>query len=146
MSYCGAAGAALNKVRVKPLDVETTMRPLLAAAVIAALLAETFPASAAIRITASRYENGQLIIEGQTSPNAKVTLDGKYHTKADGGGRFKFRERYKPLTCMSSITAGEDSYSTIVTNCLLDDAAAAVTPAPGSPAATPPKVMPKTTR
>jgi hypothetical protein len=114
------------------------MRPLLAAAVIAVLLAETLPASATIRITASRYENGQLIIEGQTTPNAKVTLDGKYHTTADGGGRFKFREPYKPVTCMSNITAGEDAYSTIVTNCLLDDAAAAVTPAAKSP--------PKTTR
>lgn len=80
------------------------MRPLWAAAVIAALLLETFPASATIRITAARYENGQLIIEGQASPNAKVTLDGKYHTTADGGGRFKFRESYKPVTCMSDIT------------------------------------------
>jgi hypothetical protein len=115
------------------------MRPLWAAAVIAALLAETLPASAAIRITASRYENGQLIIEGQTSPNAKVTLDGKYHTTADGGGRFKFRESYKPVTCMSDITAGQDAYSTIVTNCLLDDAAAALSPAAKSPPTSPSK-------
>ena len=113
------------------------MRPLLAAAVTTALLAATLPASATIRITAARYESGQLIIEGQTTPNAKVTLDGKYHATADGGGRFKFREPYKPLTCMSDITAGEDAYSTIVTNCLLDDAAAALTPAVKSPPKTP---------
>ena len=114
------------------------MRPLWAAAVIAILIAETFPASATIRITAARYENGQLIIEGQTSPNTKVTLDGKYHTTADGGGRFKFRESHKPVTCMSSITAGQDAYSTIVTNCLLDDAAAALSPATKSPSVSPP--------
>jgi hypothetical protein len=114
------------------------MRPLWAAAVIAALLLETFPATATIRITAARYENGQLIIEGQASPNAKVTLDGKYHTTADGGGRFKFRESYKPVTCMSDITTGNDAYSTVVTNCLLDDAAAALIPARRSPPAPPP--------
>jgi hypothetical protein len=119
------------------MHLERTMRPLWAAAVIAALLLETLPASATIRITAARYENGQLIIEGQTSPNAKVTLDGKYHTTADGGGRFMFRESYKPVTCMSNITAGDHAYSTIIRNCLLDDAAAALTPAKRSPPARP---------
>ena len=115
------------------------MRPLWAAAVLATLLLETLPASATIRISAARYEIGQLIIEGQTSPNAKVTLDGKHHTTADGGGRFKFREPYKPVTCMSEITAGTDAYSTIITNCLLDDAAAALTPARRSLPARPPQ-------
>jgi hypothetical protein len=103
------------------------------------------PASAAIRITDSRYENGVLIVGGETSPNKQVTLDGKYHTKADGGGHFEFRESYKPPTCMSNITAGEDAYSTIITNCLLDDAAAALTPAAKSSPASPPTTLPPQT-
>jgi hypothetical protein len=89
----------------------------------------TVPASAAIRITDARYENGVLIIAGDTAPNQDVTLDGKYQAKADGGGHFQFREAYKPATCMSDIASGGDSYSTIVTNCLLDDATAALKPA-----------------
>jgi hypothetical protein len=40
---------------------------------------------------------------------------------------------------MSDITAGDDSYSTIITNCLLDDAAAALTPAAKAPPSPPAK-------
>src|SRR6476619_70168 len=98
MSHCGASSAAYVNTRAR-LHLEKTMRPLWAAAVIIALLLETLPAAATLRITAARYENGQLIIDGLTSPNANVTLDGKYHTTADGGGRFKCRESYKPITC-----------------------------------------------
>jgi hypothetical protein len=111
-----------------PDAVEMTMRSL-CAALIAALLLGTAPASATIRITDSRYENGTLVVRGQTQPNQQVTLDGKYKTKADGAGRFEFSEPYKPPTCMSDITAGEDSYSAIITNCLLGDAAALSDPA-----------------
>jgi hypothetical protein len=38
---------------------------------------------------------------------------------------------------MSDITTGDDAYSTIITNCLLDDAAAALTPAKKLPSVLP---------
>ena len=98
------------------------MRMLCAALTVALLGAA--PASAAIRINDSRFENGTLTITGQTRPNEQVTLDGKYTTKADGGGHFEFKVPYRPPTCMPEITSGEDSYEPVVTNCLLDDAAA----------------------
>jgi hypothetical protein len=104
------------------------MMKSLQAVLVAIVLLGTGPASASIRITDARYENGVLIVGGQATPNQDVTLDGKYNTKANGGGHFEFRESYRPSTCMSNITAGEDSYSTIITNCLLNDAAAAVSP------------------
>jgi hypothetical protein len=104
------------------------MMKSLPAVLVAILLLATGSASASIRITDARYENGMLIVGGQATPNQAVTLDGKYSTKANGGGHFEFRESYRPSTCMSNITAGEDSYSTIITNCLLNDAAAALSP------------------
>jgi hypothetical protein len=97
------------------------MRTLCAALIV--VLLGALPASAAIRITDSRYENGTLVIAGQTRPNQQVTLDGKYTTKADGTGHFEFKVPYRPPTCMPDISAGEDSYSAIVTNCLLSEAA-----------------------
>jgi hypothetical protein len=113
--------------------LETTMRLLCAAALViafAALLGAR-PATAAIRITDSIYQSGTLIVAGQVQPHKKVILDGKYVTQADDGGRFEFKEPYKPETCMSSITTDEDSYSAVITNCLLGDAAAATdNPAP----------------
>jgi hypothetical protein len=111
------------------------MMKMLLAAFVAFLLLETVPASASIRITDARYEGGMLTITGQAAANQQVTLDGKYDTQANGGGHFEFREPYKPSTCMSNITAGEDSYSTIITNCLLGDAAASVS-APAKAGAT----------
>ncbi|HET9715995.1 MAG TPA: hypothetical protein VFP60_07395 [Pseudolabrys sp.] len=78
---------------------------------------------AEIRIDESRYVDGTLIISGQTAPNRTVTLDGKYKTKSDGGGHFKFTEHYKPFTCMSDIRSGEDVYSPVIAGCLLADSA-----------------------
>jgi hypothetical protein len=43
-----------------------------------------------------------------------VTLDGKYKTKSDGGGHFKFSVREKPDTCMSDIRSGSDVYSAVI--------------------------------
>ena len=93
-------------------------------AFLAMVLFGTTCADAAIRIADSRYEDGVLIVSGQTRPDQSVTLDGKFKTKADGGGHFEFRvDKYKPPYCMSDITAGEDSYSAVITGCLLSDAA-----------------------
>jgi hypothetical protein len=106
-----------------PVDaVEMTMRSLYAAP-LAVLLFGTTCADAAIRITASRYEDGVLTVSGQVTPDQQVTLDNKYKTKADGGGHFEFHVKaYKPPTCMSDITAGEDSYSAVIAGCFLSDA------------------------
>lgn len=94
------------------------------AAFLAMMLFGTTCADAAIRIAESRYEDGVLIVSGQTRPDQSVTLDGKYKTKADGGGHFEFRvDKYKPRYCMSDITAGDDSYSAVIAGCLLSDAA-----------------------
>jgi hypothetical protein len=92
----------------------------LPAALAAVFILAAAPASAAIRITSSYFENGKTVVTGEAAPNQAVTMDGKYTTKADPGGYFQFRETYKPATCMTSITAGESSYSAIVSGCLLD--------------------------
>lgn len=98
------------------------MRSLVAT--LALLLLGSQYAQAAIRITDSRYEDGVLIVAGQTRPDQAVTLDSKYKTKADGGGHFEFRvQHYKPPYCMSDITAGDDSYSAVIAGCFLTDAA-----------------------
>ena len=92
------------------------------AALAAVLVLAAAPASAAIRITSSHYENGTTVLTGEAAPNQTVTMDGKYKTKADASGHFKFRKRYKPATCMTFITAGDSSYSALVNGCLLDRA------------------------
>ncbi len=97
------------------------MRSLPTALAAALVLAAT-PASAAIRITSSYYENGTTVLAGEAGPSQTVTMDGKYKTKADANGHFKFRKKYKPATCMTFITAGDSSYSAIVNGCLLHDA------------------------
>ena len=94
------------------------------------LLLEVNSASASIRIIDSIYADDVLLVTGQARPNTQVTLDGTYVTTSDGGGHFEFHEHYKPKSCMSSITTDEDSYSAIITNCLLGDAAAALAPKP----------------
>ncbi|AMN45140.1 hypothetical protein [Rhodoplanes sp. Z2-YC6860] len=96
------------------------------AIVAALLLLGVNSTSASIRIIDSVYADDVLLVTGQARPNTKVTLDGKYVTTSNSSGHFEFHERYKPKTCMSSITTDEDSYSAIITNCLLGDAAAAI--------------------
>jgi hypothetical protein len=95
--------------------METTMRFLFAALL---LLAGVGTATADIRINESRYASGKVIISGETEPLQTVTLDGKYKTKSDGGGHFKFSVKYKPDTCMSDIRSGSDVYSAVIAGCL----------------------------
>jgi len=82
------------------------------------LFAGIGPAAANIRINTSRYENGTLIIAGQTEPHKIVTLDGKYKTKSDIDGDFKFAVHEKPFTCMSNIRSGASIYSAVIAGCL----------------------------
>jgi hypothetical protein len=95
--------------------METTMRFLCAALL---LLAGVGTAAANIRIETSRYVNGTLTIAGQTEPNKAVVLDGKYKTKSDADGDFRFTEHYKPFTCMSDIRSGSSTYSAVIAGCL----------------------------
>ncbi|HVV63298.1 MAG TPA: hypothetical protein VHD14_16240 [Pseudolabrys sp.] len=91
-------------------------------------------ASAEIRISVSRYQNGALTVTGETQPNQTVSLDGKYTTKSDAAGRFAFHLDYKPPTCMADITAGGDVYSAVIAYCLLPTQIAAPDePMPGKP-------------
>jgi hypothetical protein len=92
-----------------------TMRSLAAALII--LFAGVSAATADIRVNESRYENGKTIITGDTAPRRMLTLDGKYTTKSDGEGHFKFEVKYKPSDCMSDIKAGEDVYSAVIAGC-----------------------------
>jgi hypothetical protein len=94
--------------------MEMTMRWLTAALI---LLSGLTAAVADIRINTSRYENGKLLVSGNTAPGRAVTLDGKYKTKADGEGHFTFSVKYKPPTCMSDIKAGDDIYSAVIAGC-----------------------------
>jgi hypothetical protein len=133
------ADVALPPAEVRPIcylggaPMERLMRR--SCAILAAiLLLGVNPASAAIRIIDSIYADDVLLVTGQARPNTRVTLDGKYVTKSDGGGHFEFREHYKPQSCMSSITTDEDSYSAIITNCLLTDAEAASSQKPSQAA------------
>jgi hypothetical protein len=117
-AYCGPPGAGLSRGngRRRFHRMETKMRfPL---AVLILLLAGIGTAMADIRIDVSRYHGGNLIIIGSTEPNSTVTLDGKYNTKSDGNGIFKFTEHYKPDTCMSDIRAGSAVYSAVISGCL----------------------------
>jgi hypothetical protein len=82
------------------------------------LLAGIGSAAAEIRINVSRYDDGKLIVHGETAPGRTVTLDDKYKTKSDGGGFFTFKLDYKPSTCMSDIRAGTDVYSAVIAGCL----------------------------
>jgi hypothetical protein len=101
------------------------MRSLVALTAVV-LLYGAASAQASIRIDDARFEKGQLTVTGQVAPNESVTLDGKFSTKADASGHFRFHSAYRPSTCMANLTAGDDSYSAVVTGCLLDDAAAAL--------------------
>jgi hypothetical protein len=90
------------------------MRPICAAL----LLLFGISAAAEIRVNESRYENGRLIISGDTQPDRTVTLDDKYTTKSDGSGHFQFNIGYKPQTCMSDLRTGDDIYSAVIAGCL----------------------------
>ena len=91
------------------------MRTLAAALV---FLAIATAARADIRINESRFVDGNVIISGETTPDQTVTLDGKFTTKSDGGGYFKFSAHEKPFTCMSDIRSGNDIYSAVISGCL----------------------------
>ena len=119
-----------------PFRMETTMRFLCAAFL---LLAGVGTAAANIRINTSQYANGTLTIAGQTEPHKTVELDGKYKTKSNADGDFKFTEHEKPFTCMSNIRSGGSTYSAVIAGCLdpsFDGNAVSIdTPRPvGSPA------------
>jgi hypothetical protein len=97
------------------------------------LLAGVSAAAADIRINQSRYQNGKLIISGETTPESTVTLDNKYKIKSDASGFFKFTEHYKPFTCMSDIRSGGYDYSAVIAGCLDSDSGGQAAPAQPMP-------------
>jgi hypothetical protein len=108
--------------------MEKIMRWLTAALI---LLCGVTAAAADIRIDESRYQNGKTIVTGDTGPGRTVTLDGKFTTKSDNEGHFKFDVRYKPFTCMTDIKAGQDVYSAVIAGCfgVIPDGGAPMMPA-----------------
>lgn len=86
-------------------------------ATLSVCLGATGMAAAEIRINVSRYEDGTLTVAGSTAPNRAVTLDGRVSVKSDAEGHFVFQEHYKPETCMSDITSGDDVYSAVIAGC-----------------------------
>jgi hypothetical protein len=104
---------------------EMTMRWLVAALI---LFYGAGAALADIRIDESRYLDGKTVIAGETAPDLTVTLDGKYKTKSNDSGNFKFSVKYKPTTCMSDLKAGDDIYSAVITGCFGTGASNITTP------------------
>ena len=105
------------------------------------LLAGASTAAADIRIDQSHYINGTLAIAGRTEPDKTVVLDGKYKTKSDGTGFFKFTEHHKSDICMSDIRPGGDEYSAVIAGCFdpsLGNGALPLDPTSTTPDATPP--------
>jgi len=94
-------------------------------------------AQADIRITESRFVDGNVVIAGVTAPDRTVTLDNKFTTKSDAGGYFKFSAHEKPFTCMSDIRSGGDIYSAVISGCL--DPGDVNGPLPSKPAAKAPQ-------
>lgn len=82
------------------------------------LLACVGPAAAEIRVDVSRYQNGKLIIRGETAPGRTVVLDDKFATRSDRQGHFSFAVDELPFTCMSDIRSGDDIYSAVIAGCL----------------------------
>jgi hypothetical protein len=89
----------------------------LPALVLLGLIAGIGTAQADIRITDSHFQNGTLVVSGETEPGNTVTLDNRFKTKADGGGHFTFHVNEKPDTCMSDIRSGADIYSAVISGC-----------------------------
>ena len=82
------------------------------------LMCSLSPAAAEIRINQSRFQDGKLVVSGDTDPRQTVTLDNEFKTKSDATGHFKFTLKYKPPTCMSDINVGGSIYSAVIAGCL----------------------------
>jgi len=67
------------------------------------------PALARIKVEAARITGGELWILGSTDePEAEITLDGKFPTKADKRGNFELRVVYHPATCIATLRSAQE--------------------------------------
>ncbi|MCJ2015401.1 collagen-like protein [Methylobacterium sp. J-076] len=83
-----------------------------------AFFALSAPATAKIQIEAARITGGELWILGSTDePDAEVTLDGKFPTKADRRGNFELRVAYHPASCIATVRTPLEVRSVVVGEC-----------------------------
>lgn len=83
-----------------------------------AILGLSAPAAARIQVEAARITGGELWILGSTDePEAEMTLDGKFPTKADKRGNFEFRVIYHPATCIATLRTPQDERKVVVGEC-----------------------------
>jgi hypothetical protein len=76
------------------------------------------PASARIQIEAARITGGELWILGSVDePEAEITLDHKFPTKADKRGNFELRVVYHPATCIATLRTAQDERSVVIGEC-----------------------------
>jgi hypothetical protein len=75
-------------------------------------------AHAKIIIRQAQYTGGMLLVRGETAwPGQTVTLAGRYKTRTDRNGRFRFRVRYLPRDCLLEVRSGPDLDLVSIANC-----------------------------
>src|SRR5215204_1567228 len=96
-------------------------RPLLVVFAVALLIGLWTPltALAAVQITRSELQGGQLRIEGQGAvPNATMTVDGVARGTADSAGRFRIEvTNFSSPTCQVTVSDGATSVQTSLAGC-----------------------------
>ncbi len=76
------------------------------------------PAYARIQVEAARITGGELWILGSTDePEAEITLDRRFPTKADKRGNFEMRVVYHPPTCVATLRTAQEERSVVVGEC-----------------------------
>jgi hypothetical protein len=75
-------------------------------------------ASAKIMVREAQYAAGVLVVTGKISePYQRVSLDGRYQTRADQNREFRFRIRYLPSDCIVDLRSGPDREPLPIRNC-----------------------------
>lgn len=75
-------------------------------------------AYAKITIRQAQYTGGMLLVRGETARAGQtVTLAGRYKTRTDRNGRFRFRVRYLPRDCLLDVRLGPELDLVSIANC-----------------------------
>src|SRR5262245_22979160 len=75
-------------------------------------------ACAKITIRQAQYTGGMLLVRGETARAGQtVTLAGRYKTRTDRNGRFRFRARYLPRDCLLDVRSGPELDLVSIANC-----------------------------
>src|SRR5215207_7219217 len=111
-------------------------RPLLFVFAVALLIGLWPPltALAAVQVTRSELNGGQLRIEGQGAvPNATMTVDGVARGTADSTGRFRIEAaNFSSPTCRVTVSDGATSVQASLTGCTPSTAPTATPTTTGS--------------